>query len=122
MRAWRYVHGIDRREDIDLDHLDAAIDPDHALVWIDSDHPSEDDRVRVRRQLGLSARVVEAFATDQPERTKLIRYGDYFHVAIHDCELRRDSFESREIDVIIGPGWIITVRHATTHHRPFDVD
>jgi magnesium transporter len=121
MRAWRYVHGVDTSEPVDLDHLGAAIDPARALVWIDTDQPSEEDRVRVQHQLGLSSRVVEAFATDQPERTKLLRYGDYFHVAVHDCELRPDSFESREIDIVAGPGWIVTVRHPTEHSRPFDI-
>jgi len=122
MRAWRYVRGVEQREEVDVAHLDHAIDPEHALVWIDTEQPSEEERVCVQHQLGLSALVVEAFATDKPERTKLVRYGNYFHVAVHDCELQPDSFESREIDVVIGPGWIVTVRHPSPHHRPFDVD
>jgi magnesium transporter len=121
MRAWRYVRGVEGSEPVDLDRLGDAIDPEHALVWIDTDQPSDDDRARVQHQLGLSTRVVEAFATDQPERTKLIRYGHYFHVAVHDCELRPDTFESREIDIVAGPGWVVTVRHPTEHSRPFDV-
>jgi magnesium transporter len=122
MQAWRYVRGVAEREAVDVARLGAAIDPERAVVWIDTDHPSEEDRTRVQHQLGLSPRVVEAFSTDQPERTKLIRYGAYFHVAVHDCELATTGFESREIDVIMGPGWVVTVRHPTEDSWPFDID
>ena len=114
MRAWRYVKGTPGSEPIDVERLDEALDPATALVWVDSDQePTDEERKHVTTQLGLSPLVVDALANPKPERTKLIQYGDYFHVAVHDCQLAGETLESHEIDIVIGPGWIITVRHPT---------
>ncbi len=64
--------------------------------------------------------MVDAF-TNPYERTKLLRFGECFHVAIHDCEMRDNELESREIDVVIGPGWVLTVRHPTEGGQPIDL-
>jgi magnesium transporter len=125
MQAWRYVKGTPGSEPVDVLHLDAAIDPDRAVVWIYSDRePTDEERDHVTTQLGLSPLVVDALANPKPERTKLIQYGDYFHVAVHDCELTTDTLESHEIDVVMGPGWIVTVRHLaeSTQTQPFEIE
>ncbi|MEX2099789.1 MAG: magnesium/cobalt transporter CorA [Acidimicrobiia bacterium] len=124
MQALRYVKGNPGSEPVDIDNLGDAIDPEHAVVWIDTDDPSDEERERVTQQLRLAPLVVDAFMNPKPERTKLIRYGEYFHVAVHDCDLRGDEFESREIDVVMGPGWIVTVRRpaSATDGTPFERD
>jgi magnesium transporter len=125
MQAWRYVKGIPGSEPVDIEHLDEAIDPAGAVVWIYSDHePTDEERDHVTTQLGLSPLVVDALANPKPERTKLIQYGDYFHVAVHDCELTPETLESHEIDVVMGPGWIVTVRHPAEHSQsqPIEIE
>jgi magnesium transporter len=120
--AWQYESGVDERTQVDLDHIASAVDPDRCVVWVDCTSPSPDDLHRLRRQLGLSGVVVEALI-DPAQTTKLVRYGDYFHVAIHDCELGPDRrLQRREIDVVMGPGWLVTVRHPTGATHPLDVD
>jgi magnesium transporter len=91
------------------------------LLWIDTDEPSDAEREAVTDQLALEPIVVRALTNPQPERTKLLRYGQYFHVAVHDCEYT-DDFRSREIDVVMGPGWILTVRHPGGDGKPVDLD
>jgi len=125
MQAWRYVKGTPGSEPVDIDKIGEAIDPAHAVVWVYSDHePSDEEREHVTTQLGLSPLVVDALANPKPERTKLIQYGDYFHVAVHDCELDGDTLESHEIDVVMGPGWIVTVRHPADHREgsPIEIE
>ena len=51
-----------------------------------------------------------------------MRYGDYFHVAVHDCECRGRRSTSREIDIVTGPGWLLTVRHPSNDGTPVDLD
>jgi magnesium transporter len=121
IRAWRYVEGTAPREALDFDHLGEAIDPTRACVWVDCATPSTAEVDGLRAQLGMSQTVVDAIL-DPEQRTKLQRYGDYFHVAIHDCELTPDHFEMREIDIVTGPGWLVTVRHPTPDGTPFDMD
>jgi magnesium transporter len=121
IRAWRYVLGREGRDDVDPEHLDQAVDPEHAVVWIDTTVPDEQQLHALRDQLGISPTVVDAILNPR-ERTKLMRYGNYFHVAVHDCACVRDTVTSREIDVVTGPGWLVTVRHPSDDGTPVDLD
>ena len=69
----------------------------------------------------MGATVVDAILNPR-ERTKLMRYGDYFHVAVHDCECSRGVVSSREIDIVTGPGWLLTVRHPADDGSQVDLD
>jgi magnesium transporter len=120
--AWRYASGMAGRTDVEPDQIASAIDPDHAVVWVDCTSPSPDDLHCLRRQLGLSDTVADALV-DPQQTTKLVRFGDYFHVAVHDCELAPvGRLESREVDLVMGPGWLVSVRHPTEDLRPLDVE
>jgi magnesium transporter len=123
VRVLRYEKGTDAPEPVDPGDLASAVDEAHALLWLDTDDPDDKEREHVVDALRVSPLVVEALTNPQPERTKLTRYGDYFHVAVHDCALRTDDLETSEIDIVIGPGWIITVRHRSDapDGRPLDM-
>jgi len=122
IRAWRYVVGGDGRDAVDLEHLREAVDPAHAVVWIDATSPDDEEQLHsLKGELGLSPTVVDAILNPR-ERTKLMRYGDYFHVAVHDCDCARAELESREIDIVTGPGWLVTVRHPSADGSQVDLD
>lgn len=120
IHAWRYQGNESGRTDIEPRDLAGALDREGALVWIDCVELSDDERSLLRTQLRIPASVVDAF-TNPYERTKLLRFGECFHVAIHDCELRGNELESREIDLVIGRGWVLTVRHPTEGGSPVDL-
>jgi magnesium transporter len=120
IRVWRYVAGKPGRDEISVDDLHGQPDPDHAVVWIDAESPDDKDRLHeLKATLGMGAAVIDAILNPR-ERTKLMRYGDYFHVAVHDCDCSRGEVISREIDIVTGPGWLLTVRHPD--HRGGQVD
>jgi magnesium transporter len=123
IRIWRYQIGVPERALIDDADLHDAIQPDHAVVWVDAEHLDDAERTCLREQLGIDAAIVDAF-TSTSQRTKLLRFaGDCFHVAVHDCELSPAlRVETSEIDVVIGRGWVLTVRHPNDRCAPFDVD
>ena len=122
IRAWRYVDGRDGREEVDCPHIREAVDPENAVVWIDATSPEDEEALRsLKAELGLGATVVDAILNPR-ERTKLMRYGDYFHVAVHDCACVSDSVDSREIDIVTGPGWLVTVRHPSDNGSQVDLD
>jgi len=111
IRVWRYLVGKPGRDEIPVDDLHGTPDVEHALVWIDAEGPEDKDTLHdLKAKLGMGAAVVDAILNPR-ERTKLMRYGDYFHVAVHDCECSRGVVNSREIDIVTGPGWLLTVRH-----------
>jgi magnesium transporter len=122
IRAWRYVVGRDGREQVDPAHIREAVDPKKAVVWIDATSPEDEKPLHaLKAELGFGATVVDAILNPS-ERTKLMRYGDYFHVAVHDCACAHNSVDSREIDVVTGPGWMVTVRHPSDNGSQVDLD
>jgi magnesium transporter len=122
IRVWRYVVGKPGRDEISVDDLHGQPDPDQAIVWIDAEGPEDKDRLNdLKATLGMGAAVVDAILNPR-ERTKLMRYGDYFHVAVHDCNCSRGEVSSREIDIVTGPGWLLTVRHPDEKGEQVDLD
>jgi magnesium transporter len=122
IRAWRYVAGSEGREEIDVDQLHGQPDTDHAVVWIDAEGPADKEQLQdLKGRLGMGATVLDAILNPR-ERTKLMRYGNYFHVAVHDCECTRGTVSSREIDIVTGPGWLLTVRHPDEDGGQVDLD
>jgi magnesium transporter len=122
IRVWRYLVGKPGRDEISVDDLQGHPDPDDALVWIDADGDADKDRLHeLKAKLGMGAAVVDAILNPR-ERTKLMRYGDYFHVAVHDCDCSRGEVISREIDIVTGPGWLLTVGHADDNGEEVDLE
>ncbi len=121
IRAWRYALGREGREDVDPQQVDQAVDPERAVVWIDTTTDDHEQLRALRDQLGISGTVVDAILNPS-ERTKLMRYGSYFHVAVHDCSCEHDTVTSQEIDVVTGPGWLVTVRHPSDGGTAIDLE
>ena len=114
--------GCPGREDAPADRLRELVDPAHSVLWVDAQSPEDTEQLhQLKTELGMSATVVDAILNPR-ERTKLMRYGDYFHVAVHDCDCTRDEIESREIDIVTGPGWLLTVRHPSDDGSQVDLD
>jgi magnesium transporter len=122
IRIWRYAIGHRGREPVELEQLRGTIEPARAVVWIDATGVADHESAVLSDQLGLEADVVAEFKNPS-QRTKLLRFAeDCFHVEVHDCELREDRIETAAVDVVIGRGWILTVRHPSEHGEAFDVE
>jgi magnesium transporter len=98
-------------EELSVDEAIGRIDGKHRLVWIDGDQPSAEEIASVAEKLGINEFTVEDLQS-AGQRTKLDHYSDHFHVAVHDCEVRDPdrNLITREIDVVFGEGWLLSVR------------
>jgi magnesium transporter len=121
IRAWRYESGRPGREDAPVDRLGELHDPTRAVLWIDATGDDHEGLQELKRQLGMSAAIIDAILNPR-ELTRLMRYGNYFHVAVHDCACVGDTVLSREIDIVTGPGWLLTVRHPGADGTQVDLD
>ena len=113
IHALRYLSGNDGPSDVDAGRLREAVDADAGLVWIDVEEPTDAELDSLAAQLDLSPFAVEDLHHGG-QRTKLERYGDHFHVAIHDCALIESDLVTREVDVVFGDGWLLSVRQPPT--------
>lgn len=131
IRAWRYCEGIAEPEVVDPRAL-PALAP-NALLWVDCEQPTSEELEALGTQFRLHKFVLEDLRHGQ-QRTKLDHYEDHFHVALHDCELLGDLDEiegeaaielvTREIDVVFGDGWLLSVCHRPENpeHHAYPID
>ncbi len=109
IRAWLYHPRVDGHDDASTDHLADLIDPKNALLWVDCIDPTESELDSLTKQLEISHLAAEDLHQGG-QRTKLEHYHDHFHVAVHDCTLVEDVLTTREIDIVFGNGWLLSVR------------
>lgn len=126
-RAWRFVGGQPTPETIDVDGaLDVMRAGGRGTVWIDVDGADPDVLARVDAVAGLGEFLLEDLlegAADAGQRTKLQQHGDLFHVALRDCSvLDGRHLAEREIDLLFGRGWVVSVRHAVDGGEIVDTD
>ena len=124
IRAVRYEPGSDAPADIDAGQLRDALQPGSALLWVDVADPSDAELESIAQQLQLSRVAVEDLHQGE-QRTKLEHYRDHFHVAVHDCSLRDTGLVTREVDVVFGEGWLVSVRQASNREddpAPFGLE
>lgn len=115
MSAWLYREEVAAPEAVDPEALPTL--EANELLWVDCDRPTPADLDVLAKRLGLHEFVVEDLEQGN-QRTKLDHYAEHFHVAVHDCELQGEidqptseiELVTREIDVVFGDGWLLSVR------------
>ncbi len=88
-----------------------AVDAEAGLVWMDCEQPDSAELAALMAQLEINEFAREDIAK-AGQRTKLAHYGDHCHVAVYDCVLHDSGMRAREIDIVFGPGWLLSVRQA----------
>jgi magnesium transporter len=107
-----YDQGRRRPGELRLEDTYEACRIDGSFAWIELDRPTEQELDAVRREFGLHELAVED-AHMGHQRPKLEIYGNTLFVvlkpATYDDE--REAVETGEVQLFIGDGFVITVRH-----------
>jgi magnesium transporter len=118
-----YVDGKEP-ETVAVDDAIGRIDGKHALVWIDVERPDQGEIDHLGERLGINEFTLEDLKS-AGQRTKLDHYTDHYHVAVHDCSVHDGNLVTREVDVVFGDGWLLSVRQTPEGHAkadPFPMD
>jgi magnesium transporter len=124
IRAWLYRDEVEGHEDVATDRLTEAIEPEKTLLWVDCVDPTEAELDSLTAQFQISHITAEDLHQGG-QRTKLEHYREHFHVAVHDCSLIEDRLVTREIDLVFGDGWVLSVRQPSDdpdNPAPFGLD
>jgi magnesium transporter len=124
IRAWLYRDGVAGHDDAPPDRLAEVIDPEKALLWVDCMDATSTELDSLTTQFQISHIAAEDLHHGG-QRTKLEHYRDHFHVAVHDCYIVEDRLVTREIDVMFGDGWVLSVRQRSDdpdNSAPFELD
>ena len=84
------------------------------VVWVDLDDPSDADFECVQQEFSLHPLAMED-ARKHGQRPKLERYPTHAFVVAY-------SGHGAEVDLFVGPGWVVTVRGAGDDGKPWDSD
>jgi magnesium transporter len=110
-----YEDGRRRDGPLELEEAYEACRSENAFAWIGLFEPSEEEFESVRREFDLHELAVED-AIKAHQRPKLEVYGDSLFLVLKTAHYieEGDQVELGEIQVFIGDGFIVTVRHGET--------
>lgn len=97
-----YPKGVARL--IDPVDISEEIKDRDQLVWVDMSSPGEDDLAMVQEEFSLHPLAMED-VRERHQRPKLEHYPDHAFVVAYTAE-------RKEIDIFVGPTWLITVRES----------
>jgi magnesium transporter len=99
---------------VDPHDVSEAIKVKDQLVWVDVCSPDEADLALVQDEFSLHALAMED-VRERHQRPKLEHYSDHAFLVAYTAE-------RREVDIFIGPSWLITVREDDTPEEPSFID
>jgi magnesium transporter len=110
-----YENGVRRPGDVDLEQAYESCRTPECFAWIGLHEPTEDEFDSVRREFDLHELAVED-AIHAHQRPKIEVYGDSLFVVLKSAVYveEGDQVELGEIQVFVGDGFIVTVRHGET--------
>jgi magnesium transporter len=114
-----YDNGVRRAGELKLDDAFEACHDRDSFVWIGLYRPSEQEFEAVRREFELHELAVED-AIKAHQRPKLEVYEDSIFVVLKTAHYdeEAEAVETGEIQLFLGPGFVITVRHDDTDLHP----
>jgi magnesium transporter len=110
-----YENGVRRPGEVDLEQMYKACRSPECFAWIGLFEPTEMEFDSVRREFDLHELAVED-AIKAHQRPKLEVYGDSLFLVLKSARYLEETeeIELGEIQVFVGEGFIITVRHGET--------
>jgi magnesium transporter len=108
-----YVNGHRTESPPTLEETYELLRDRDGMAWIGLYRPSPEELRSVADEFGLHPLAVED-ALKGHQRAKLERYGDTLFVVIRPARYldEAESVEFGEVHVFVGPGFVVTVRHA----------
>lgn len=79
-------------------------------IWVDMVGPSADDVAVMRDVFHFHPLAIED-TLNKRQRPKIEEYDHYLFLILNPAELRGSQVEIRELDVFIGPNFLVTVHH-----------
>ena len=82
------------------------------FVWVALYEPTREELETMQREFGLHELAVED-ARNGHQRPKIEEYGDSLFVVLHTVELAGDELKVGEVDIFVGPNYVLSVRSRT---------
>lgn len=103
-------------DDIQPDQIHEYVDRPECFVWVALVDPGPGELAAMQHQFKLHELAVED-ARHGHQRPKVEEYGDSVFVVLQTIEVEDDDLHVGEVDVFVGPNYVLTVRNGT--HKGF---
>jgi magnesium transporter len=120
IEARRFRHGVSESEPVDQKDLGDARAGKDTLLIIDAVDFTEDELTYLAEELPIHPLALDDLRNAN-QRTKLERYGNHWHVAVHSVEVKDDRLLIKEVDVVFGEDWLLSVSQPVEGGDPMDL-
>ena len=100
--------------DIPKDAISEYVKRPDVFVWVALKDPTSDELEEMAREFNLHELAVED-ARHGHQRPKIEEYGNSLFCVLHVPEVTGEEVEVGEIDIFVGPNYILSVRQRTQH-------
>jgi magnesium transporter len=117
IRVRRYHESGHVDEEIDPKDVSNCLGDRGTLLWVDVEDPSEDDIDCLTEEFGVHHLAAEDLTEPAP-RPRLARFDGHLVLSVRDCLFEGDRFATREVDLVFGDGWLISLRKPGERGHP----
>ena len=100
-------------KEFDAEDISKLVDDPH-LLWVDVANPSENDLERLQQEFSLHPLAMED-VREHHQRPKLEKYPTHGFIVVYSSDLQ-------EVDIFVGPTWVITVREIDDGGKAWSAD
>ena len=98
--------------DIQPDEIAHYVERPECFVWVALVNPGPGELAAMQHEFGLHELAVED-ARHGHQRPKIEEYGDSIFTVAHTVESGEDALHIGEVDIFVGPNYVLTVRNRT---------
>jgi magnesium transporter len=117
IRVRRYHESGAVDEQLDPGDVSDCLDDHGTLLWVDVEDPTDDDIACLTEEFHVHRMAAEDL-TEAAPRPRLALFDTHFLLSVRDCVFEGDRFSTREVDLIFGDGWLLSLRKPGDNGEP----
>jgi len=117
IRVRRYHESGAVDEELDPSDVSTCLGQRDALLWVDVEDPTREDIVCLTEEFGVH-HLAEEDLTEPNPRPRLSRFNNHLLLSVRDCLFEAEHFSTREVDLLFGDGWLISLRRPGEKGEP----
>jgi magnesium transporter len=117
IRVRRYHPSGDFDEHIDPADVSDCLGDKGALLWVDVEEPTDEDIACLTEEFHVHHLAAQDLTESTP-RPRLAMFDSHFLLSVRDCLFEAERFSSREVDLVFGDGWLLSLRKRGERDEP----
>jgi magnesium transporter len=117
IRVRRYHESGAVDEHVDPTDVSECLGDHGALLWVDVEDPTGDDIACLTEEFHVHHLAAEDMTEPAP-RPRLALFDTHFLLSVRDCIFDGERFSTREVDLLFGDGWLLSLRNVGDNGEP----